>query len=101
MNLRLRILSRKLCLRPACAPAWLVLVLPCLIALAPHERVPDPWRGLKHSAWVTEEATPDSEADLVEPFPARARLRLFSRLGVDRWHAAGVRGRGVTVAAHS
>src|SRR5580765_1078385 len=29
---------------------------------------------------------------------ARDRARLFGRLGVDRWHAAGLRGQGVKVA---
>src|SRR5205823_14091486 len=32
------------------------------------------------------------------PEVAHDRARLLARLGVDRWHAAGVRGRGVKVA---
>lgn len=44
-----------------------------------------------------QEATPESA---VIPYadPLRARLQQLARLGVDRWHAAGYRGRGIKIA---
>jgi subtilisin family serine protease len=47
-------------------------------------------------AW--QEATPDSAIYPTDPYPAGQRLRHLAGLGVDRWHAAGYRGRGVKVA---
>lgn len=42
-------------------------------------------------------STPDSIPDL-ELFPARQRKEHLAQLGVDSWHAAGHRGRGVKIA---
>jgi subtilisin family serine protease len=46
----------------------------------------------------SEEATPDTGPVAADPFPARQRLVHLHQLGVDRWHAAGFRGRGVKIA---
>jgi subtilisin family serine protease len=46
----------------------------------------------------SEEATPDCDYVPVEPNPAKQRLRHLARLGVDRWHAAGIRGKGIKIA---
>jgi subtilisin family serine protease len=32
------------------------------------------------------------------PYPLQQRLDYLARMGVDRWHTAGIRGRGVTIA---
>jgi hypothetical protein len=45
-----------------------------------------------------EDATPDCGLCPADPFPARQRARDLARLGVDRWHAAGYRGRGIRIA---
>jgi hypothetical protein len=44
------------------------------------------------------DATPDCGNLPDEPFPARQRARCLARLGADRWHRLGCRGRGVKVA---
>src|SRR5436305_12148722 len=49
------------------------------------------------AAWLIG-ATPDCEDVEPEPHPEAARGRLLARLGVDDWHAAGYRGRGVKIA---
>jgi subtilisin family serine protease len=46
----------------------------------------------------SEEATPDAEILPDEPHPLRQRLKRLVDLGVDRWHGAGVRGKGVKIA---
>src|SRR5437879_8539825 len=43
-------------------------------------------------------ATPDCGDVPPEPHPEAQRTRLLARLGVDRWHAAGYRGRGIKIA---
>src|SRR5437660_757574 len=43
-------------------------------------------------------ATPDCGDLPPEPHPEAQRTRLLARLGVDRWHAAGYRGRGIKIA---
>ncbi|HZU37978.1 MAG TPA: S8 family serine peptidase, partial [Gemmataceae bacterium] len=47
---------------------------------------------------VEVQATPDSEPAPPEPFPQRRRREQLAQLGVDRWHAAGFRGQGITIA---
>ena len=44
------------------------------------------------------DATPDSGLHPPDPNPALQRLKHLARLGVDRWHAAGFRGRGAKIA---
>jgi subtilisin family serine protease len=60
-------------------------------------QVPEP-AGSFGGTLSPEEATPDCEADPPDPFPARERARHLALLGVDSWHAAGYRGRGVKIA---
>jgi subtilisin family serine protease len=50
------------------------------------------------AAEASDAATPDCGHLADEPFPALQRARCLARLGVDRWHRLGYRGRGVTVA---
>ncbi len=49
-------------------------------------------------AQAEEGSTPDCEMGPPDPDPAGQRRRHLDRLGVDRWHAAGHRGRGVKIA---
>src|SRR5437899_14698 len=44
------------------------------------------------------DCTPDSGAHPPDPNPALQRRRHLANLGVDSWHAAGYRGRGVKIA---
>ncbi len=44
------------------------------------------------------ESTPDCGTVAADRFPALQRLKCLTRLGADRWHTAGVRGKGVKVA---
>jgi hypothetical protein len=44
------------------------------------------------------DATPDCGRCPVEPYPALQRAKRLAQIGVDRWHAAGVRGRGLKIA---
>jgi subtilisin family serine protease len=43
-------------------------------------------------------ATPDSTQEAPDSQPLEERATLLARLGVDRWHAAGLRGKGIKVA---
>lgn len=55
-----------------------------------------PYPALPRS--TAEEATPDSPGPAGPYSPARQRQLHLARLGVDRWHAAGFRGKGIKVA---
>jgi subtilisin family serine protease len=44
------------------------------------------------------DATPDCGNLPPDPHPALQRAKRLARLGVDQWHAAGVRGRGLKIA---
>lgn len=48
-------------------------------------------------AWE-QAATPDCGLPPVEPYPSRQRARHLAQLGIDRWHQAGITGRGVKIA---
>jgi hypothetical protein len=67
---------------------WLLLVL----LLGPAESGSGSPRSSAEAC-----ATPDSFA-AADPLPARQRERILSKLGVDRWHSAGFRGRGIKIA---
>jgi subtilisin family serine protease len=43
-------------------------------------------------------ATPEAHGQVVEPAEHKQRLEILTQLGVDRWHAAGFRGKGIKVA---
>lgn len=45
-----------------------------------------------------QESTPDSEVGRPYADPFQQRSQHLARLGVDRWHAAGYRGRGIKIA---
>lgn len=48
---------------------------------------------------AAEEATPDCDAEDVDPTPAgQQREQVLHRLGVQRWHTAGYRGHGMKIA---
>lgn len=47
---------------------------------------------------AVEEATPDCDSPNLDGEPAQQRASHLAALGVDRWHAAGTRGKGVKVA---
>jgi subtilisin family serine protease len=53
--------------------------------------------GQRLIAWE-EAASPDCGAPPIEPFPARQRARQLAQLGVDRWHQAGITGKGIKIA---
>lgn len=62
-------------------------------------RVPTAEPPLRLSClWDEEAATPDCGTPEPEPYPARQRAHHLARLGVERWHAAGFRGKGVKIA---
>src|SRR5258708_24576021 len=44
------------------------------------------------------DSTPDSAARSSDARPTLQRLKHLARLGVDRWHAARQRGRGIKIA---
>jgi subtilisin family serine protease len=52
------------------------------------------WAGRVSAA----DATPDCGNLPPDPHPALQRAKRLARLGVDRWHAAGLRGRGLKIA---
>jgi subtilisin family serine protease len=54
--------------------------------------------GLEAGALWHEEATPDCGPVAPDTDPVQHRKVRLANLGVDRWHAAGIRGRGVKVA---
>lgn len=76
--------------REAPAPAWLAFLLAALLL------APVPNRGGEGAA--VGEATPESLAPPQQGDAAALRAQHLARLGAARWHAAGHRGRGITVA---
>jgi hypothetical protein len=54
--------------------------------------------GLTSLVAAAGDATPDCGVPAAEPFPVLQRAKHLALLGVDRWHAAGFRGRGVKIA---
>lgn len=82
-------------------PRWtqLVLALSLLALLAPHPfAVPPLPLSQGGETGPVEASTPDVGEQPPEPYPALQRLRHLTRLGLDRWHKSGHRGRGVKVA---
>src|SRR5262249_21178628 len=69
-----------------------VLSLPLALALLTG----DP--GLRAAQGAGESSTPESEVGPSSVDPLQLRLQHLARLGVDRWHAAGYRGRGIKIA---
>jgi hypothetical protein len=69
------------------------------LALFPYvwqaRRSPDPLDRRSPSA---EEATPESRVGEISTAPIAERARHLAGLGVDRWHQAGFRGQGITIA---
>src|SRR6266478_6661559 len=66
-------------------------------------RLPHRWKtltcaGLLAFPLLLLGATPDCGTQPPEPFPQQQRALHLARLGVDRWHEAGYRGRGVKIA---
>jgi subtilisin family serine protease len=47
---------------------------------------------------ASEEATPDCGLDPPDDDPQQERIARLASLGVERWHAAGIRGKGVKIA---
>src|SRR3954447_23786100 len=75
----------------------LPLFLPAVPGLAPAgEAVAEDYFSFVAPGLIA--ATPDCGDVPPEPFPQAQRARLLARLGVDRWHAAGCRGRGIKIA---
>jgi subtilisin family serine protease len=79
---------------------WLrlaVLLAGALAVLLPGtpRRSPDAPAAAHESSAAS---TPDCGNLPDEPFPALQRARCLARLGVDRWHRLGCRGRGIKVA---
>jgi hypothetical protein len=80
--------------RTALAVGWLPLLALVLLlegGTAGRSRPPAPGSG-------AEEATPECGVAPPGVAPALQRAQHLDRLGVPRWHAAGFRGKGVTVA---
>jgi subtilisin family serine protease len=77
----------------------LIPLLLLVLAVFPYVwdigRPPDPFARRAPGA---EEATPDSRTAQISAAPAQERSRHLAGLGVESWHQAGWRGRGVTVA---
>jgi subtilisin family serine protease len=69
-----------------------------LAAVAPLAANKAVWPRDTGTAASFEEATPDCGPFIPDPFPARRRAQHLAQLGVDRWHAAGYRGRGMKIA---
>src|SRR5437870_1429202 len=75
------------------SPRALWLVPAAVLGLALPAALP------RHGGAAAEQAAPVPwETAAASTNVARDRARLLARLGVDRWHAAGVRGQGVKVA---
>lgn len=54
--------------------------------------------SVKSPAPHAEQATPDSDLHPTEPYPLLQRNCHLTSLGVDRWHGAGYRGKGIKIA---
>src|SRR3954471_20715880 len=77
------------------------LAFPLLLSPAsPSAPGEEPSEGppLVSSAALLVGATPDCGTLPPEPYPEQQRALHLARLGVDHWHAAGYRGRGVKIA---
>jgi subtilisin family serine protease len=75
----------------------LTLFSPSLPYLAPQGNGPTQPRLVMALA-AAGNATPDCGTPPADPFPALQRVKHLARLGVDRWHAAGYRGKGIKIA---
>ncbi len=82
--------------RAALLRVWL-LVLAAGFAFA-HLGLPRAQPNPSLALAVAEEATPDSVVPPGPYSPAWQRRQILTRLGVDRWHADGQRGRGLKIA---
>jgi hypothetical protein len=78
-------------------PAQTILAAALLAVLAPHPFTAAPNGPVRHTGAV-EASTPDVGELAREPFPMVQRLKYLARLGLDRWHRLGHRGKGVKVA---
>jgi subtilisin family serine protease len=76
-------------------PAVLAALLACLLVLV---AAPLPLPAADDAQESSAASTPDCGDLPDEPFPLLQRAKQLARLGVDRWHRAGRRGRGVKVA---
>jgi hypothetical protein len=80
-------------------PTQTILAAALLAFFAPHPFTvpPTPQAHARHTGAV-EASTPDVGEQPPEPFPVLQRLKHLARLGLDRWHRLGHRGKGVKVA---
>jgi hypothetical protein len=78
-------------------PTQTILAAALLAVLAPHPFTAPP-RGELPQTGAVEASTPDVGEVAPEPFPVLQRLKHLARLGLDRWHRSGHRGKGVKVA---
>src|SRR5262249_1986072 len=77
----------------------LALSLPLVLALVAREPgLRTAWAAGEAPAPAVQESTTDSAFILPFANPAQQRRQHLAGLGVDRWHAAGYRGRGIKVA---
>src|SRR5207244_6894738 len=53
------------------------------------------WLSVSKSDAASDAATPDRRATAARRARSAERAEHLAQLGVDRWHAAGIRGRGV------
>jgi subtilisin family serine protease len=83
--------------RARSAAAALVLLLLGLSTFLPLHSLATPTAALC-SPYAEEQATPANRSDLADAAFTTARAQHLARLGVDRWHTAGNRGRGIKVA---
>src|SRR5262249_25878532 len=73
---------------------FLVATTPALLGVPAGTPQPDRAAGLPGQ----EQDTPDAAVWVSPDSPRAQRDRLLARLGVDRWHRAGLLGQGVKVA---
>jgi subtilisin family serine protease len=83
-------------LRARLAAASLVFLLASLSSYLPLRLTTDP-QGAGRPAWE-EQASPGFRSGQADETFGTARAQHLARLGVDRWHTAGNRGRGIKVA---
>src|SRR5437016_3651854 len=75
------------------ASGW-ALAIGLVLAATPPDLVQKPEETPPH----LQEATPDSEVLAPLSDPAGRRRQILQRLGVERWHKAGLRGQGIKIA---
>lgn len=85
-------------LTAATPAAWLVLVLASLYGALHLSASETPLPPVQRVEAQAEAATPDSDTPAAPNTSVEEERRHLSLLGVDRWHLAGYRGRGIKIA---